>query len=76
MSKQLKAGTPFWIGDTVYKQNGRRSRGLVVAVVFEGDPATPLVRYRVTWLKHDTSEEYLAIELTAEAPEPKPAFKA
>jgi hypothetical protein len=63
--------TPFWVGQTVYLKHGGRQHGLVLAVIFEGDPAYPLIRYRVSWPKSALTDEYTAVELTAVRPKKK-----
>jgi hypothetical protein len=56
--------TKFWIGDTVYRVHGTRSPGTVLEVIFQGDPAYPLVLYKVTFPKDCNVDDFYEIELT------------
>lgn len=60
------ANLPFWIGDTAYLKHTSQT-GTVVAVIFEGSPDQPIVRYDIRWTDDDkTRREHYAIELSAE----------
>ena len=57
---------PFWISDTVYLKHAS-TPGTVVAVLFEGHPLSPAVRYDVRWSDSEfTRREHYAVELSSE----------
>ena len=54
----------FWIGATVYLQHDD-SPGVIIGVLFVGDPCRPTVKYIVAWTSAENSEHY-EVQLTTD----------